>query len=232
MKAFLPILILLAFLISCKKENFISFEISTKIDANNTILVNGRKTQLNIFKLYFSNIKLISTNNDTILCKDYLLYELNKESKHIFQNKNGITFKQIIIGAGLDSLQNNAVPSTFPNEHPLSVQQNMYWNMLKYRFLVAEGALDSSYNKNQNPSFPFSLHLGRNEVYVIKVFQLNQGLENGEIEIVIDYEKMFQDGTLFLDNKNYYSNHSENYQMEDAKLLMKNLTNGIAVNVK
>lgn len=225
------VVVLFIFLFSaCKKENSIELNFSTDITTNT--IVNGRNTSFDNFKMYFSNIKFITENNDTLNVKDIFLFDLKKDNQIIFANNAKHTITKIHVGFGLDSLLNNSMPSTFEAKHPLSVEQGMYWTMLKYRFLNTEGVLDSSFLKNQPASFPFSLHLGRNQIYRTKIYKLDNPVQNGKIKIKINYTKMFQKNDTLLDSKVYFSNHSEAYDMEDAELLFGNLVNGITISIE
>jgi hypothetical protein len=228
---FIIILCSFPFFISCKKEDNLTITFNNNLQ-NNSAVIDGRTVRLTKLRIFISNIQLIDQNNEIINVKDVILYELDKNNQIIYSNSKHQTITAIRFSIGLDSLQNSAPPSSFPASHPMSLEQDMHWGMIKYRFLTAEGVLDSSNAKNQEPNFPFSLHLGRDELFKTLIFKINSRIIAGNINIIFNYEKMFESGDTQLDPRNYFSIHSNLSEMEDAGRLMTNFTNGIEISDK
>ncbi|MCB9033714.1 MAG: hypothetical protein H6553_07745 [Chitinophagales bacterium] len=230
---FLLVMAMLA-IVSCKKEQdaiLFNFDVSGVNTTNRNLTVNGRNTILETFKMYISNIKLVTTNNDTVTISDYILYDLSEDNDLIHINNSDETYTKLIFSIGLDSIQNSSLPETFPEEHPLSSKQGMYWPMLNYRFLVAEGTYDTL-GTGTSYDGAFSLHLGRNILYHTVEYDFPNPTKNNQINIVFNFEKMFQSNAGNLDLKYNFSNHSEPAQMPQAILLMDNFVNGITVNLE
>lgn len=222
--------VLIFFVTACnKKEDKKYIILNFKDNLNNhSTTIDGRQVVLTKFKLYISNIKFITNTDDTILIKDIDLYTLENNLQFKYQNTEHQNIKSLIFSIGLDSLQNSLIPSNFPDNHPLSLEQDMHWGMIKYRFLVAEGILDSSISKNQLPDFPVSLHLGRDELYRTLSFNLDN-LSEGAITIMLNYNKMFERRDMILDPRNYFSIHSNLSEMIIANELMTNFAAGIEI---
>ncbi len=213
---------LLITFIQCKK-NTDNLELSLDLKVNKEKLELGktykdyedRNILFNAFKLYFSDIE-ISDNNSSFE-KDVLLFVAEKNMlSYPLVGPSLSNNKVIKAKLGLDTLYNNQNPIKFPNEHPLSLDQNTYWSMLKYRFLVVEGRIDTSASKDKAPNFPFTYHIGRDTMLRSFSFALN----DKNVSLPIEILDIFRG----IDMTTHFDNHSETpAEIEKGVLIMDNL---------
>lgn len=234
---FLLICCLSVFLFSCKKNepgDDVQLFVTGTMNADFTpVNVNGRQTVFNKFRFYLSGIKWITTDNDTILAKNYFLYDFpsNDASTNVdglLQPSDPSKIKAIVFSIGLDSILNNSNPVTFPSGHPLSLDKDMYWGMLKYRFLVTEGSFDSTASKTGVTDFPFSIHLGTNVLYRQLSFPISISAGT-PVNITFNPARIFDGPEGVLDLRDNYSNHSDPGEIPKAIKLMNNFAAGISV---
>jgi hypothetical protein len=222
-----------AFLFSCKKDNntSISFYMESGLSTSSSVdSVNGRAASFTAFRCYISNVRLVTSANDTVSLSDYYLYEYSPGSVATVAEIDGPGFliTKILLSVGLDKTLNNSNPVSFPAGHPLSLDKDMYWGMLKYRFIVSEGAIDSTEAKNGTVNFPFSIHLGTDTLYRELSFPVSIP-GNTDVFIKADPTKMFSGPEGILDMRDYYSNHSSPLEIPDAIKLMNNFAAGISI---
>ncbi len=73
-------------------------------------------------------------------------------------------YESVSFGLGLTPEINSTVPSDYPTDHPLGLNQNTYWPMLSasYIFVKIEGKMDTS----QTSSFyPLTYHLAHEDLF-------------------------------------------------------------------
>ncbi len=220
------LIIIFSFLIfSCKKEEVTTVRFSIK---STGLTTNGRSYTIDDSrtKIFFSNFKLFTSNGSEILVKDVFLYKTSKNNFFTFNMPDGeITgFK---FSYGLDRAVNNTVPMSYSSSSPLSVEEGMYWDMIKYRFSVIEANIDNSPGKNQPPNSPFSMHLGSDTLYTVinsSVIPFN----GSTVNIELDMDKLF-----VLDSDPFqiinFSNHSEPSEIDRAVAIKNSFVNGINI---
>lgn len=222
MNRFLIILLLALTMFSCKKSsNTLIFTLDLKV--NNEVFetgkiyqdYDGRNIQFNDFKLYISDLE-VSDESNTFF-KDVLIFAAEKNIlSYAFLSPILKSKKTVSGNLGLDTLYNNKNPVLFADSHPLSISQNMYWSMLKYRFLVIEGRIDTSATKDKTPTFPFSYHIGSDTM--LRSFSFNT--TNDELSIPIEILDIFKG----IDILTHFDNHSESpQQIEKGIIMMDNL---------
>ncbi|MDB5228679.1 MAG: hypothetical protein JWN78_2872 [Bacteroidota bacterium] len=192
----------------------------------------NRSYNIDIARLYLSHFELIDNAGNTKPVKDLLLANKDNDfdaNSFSFDLPSG-TYTKLRFHFGLDPATNNSNPSTFDVSNPLSLSQDMYWGMLKYRFIVVEGQIDSSVAKNQIPANPFSMHLGTDTLYRQITSDLNSIKEGGQITIHIDLSKLFilDQNTFDITN---FSNHSSTADIPNAIAITNNLTNAIHADI-
>lgn len=221
-KIHIIILLLTITLISCKKNNN-TLIVSLDLKVNNEVFetgkiykdYDGRNIQFNAFKLYISDLEV--SDNTSNFFKDVLLFAAEKNDLAFAILSPVLKGEKNVSGnLGLDTLYNNKNPVSFADSHPLSISQNMYWSMLKYRFLVIEGRIDTSSTKDKTPTFPFSYHIGSDTM--LRSFSFNT--TNGELSIPIEILDIFKG----IDILTHFDNHSETpQQIEKGIIMMDNL---------
>lgn len=226
MKNFIVIFISCVLLLSCKKQDDVTVLFTMKT-SNKT--PNNRAYQLAVAKtrILFSNFKYIDKKNKEILVKDVFLVT-SATTTFGFKIPAGDLAK-FKFSFGLDKTQNNSVPSSFPASNPLSVESGLYWDMLKYRFLILEGNIDNSVAKNQAPNTPFSMHIGSDTMYQ-EIMVDNFPKDNDQLNITLDLDKLF-----VLDSDDFqltnFSNHSEASEIPNGIAIRNSFVNSIQTTI-
>lgn len=162
---------------------------------------NGSKVNIETLKFYLSNLTLIKEDNSEVLLKDVAFIDF--ENNHTSNTSNGETitieteagkYKGIKLGFGVDNTKNNADPSVYKEEEPLSIYKGMHWSWnTGYIFMKLEGKFDADTTANIL-SQDYLFHTGLNNLYTTstfnKTFQLN-GAETTVINFNVDAVKMF-----------------------------------------
>jgi hypothetical protein len=220
---------------SCKKEAPTgNVQVSISLDNLSGKTAVNRSYTINTARVYLSGFSVIDSNNVATGIKDIILINKdNTQSQNSFSfNLPPGTYRKIRFHYGLNYITNNSVdPSSFDASHPLSLSQDMFWGMLRYRFIVVEGRIDSSAAKNQVPANPFSMHLGSDTLYREITADLTSPIISGtSINIKLDLSKMF-----VLDQQNFditsFSNHSAVSEIPNAILITDNLVGGIQTSI-
>ena len=226
MQKLLLLLVCSTLLFSCKKHDdvTVSFTIKTsnKTPNNRPYLLSVAKT-----RMLFSNFKYIDKSGNEIPVKDvYLVTSATNNFEFKFPGGDYTKFK---FSFGLDKTKNNSTPSSFSASSPLSVETGLYWDMLKYRFLILEGNIDNSVTKNQAPNTPFSMHLGTDTLYQ-EIIATNFPKSGDQLNITLDLDKLF-----VLDNDVFqltnFSNHSEPSEIANGVAIRNSFVNSIQTTV-
>lgn len=181
------------------------------------------------FKVYLSNI--IFTNEDgeavRLLFEErpgaeqgVFLYWLGRNESFKGALPEG-RYTKVSFNLGLDPTTNNLNPNQFAREHPLSRNTDMYWDMLKYRFLVLEGFADI--NSDNNFDFIYTYHLGgdtflRSVTMDMEMTVASTGTSILPIKFNID--RIFADGEDVIDMNTFFSFHSQTIGMETGLKMM------------
>ncbi|HUM50388.1 MAG TPA: hypothetical protein PK431_01185 [Chitinophagales bacterium] len=226
MQKLLFIIICSTMLLACKKQDDVTVSFTIKT-TNKT--PNNRPYQLSVAKtkILFSNFVYVDKDNNEVLVKDvFLLTSAVNNFQFKFPGGNFTKFK---FSFGLDSIKNNSVPASFPASSPLSVETGLYWDMLKYRFLILEGNIDNSVTKNQTPNTPFSMHIGSDTLYQ-QIVASNFPKIGEQLNITLDLDKLF-----VLDNDNFqitnFSNHSEASEIAKGIAIRNSFVNSIQTTI-
>ncbi len=156
----------------------------------------GYTIQIEGFKFYISNLTLVKTNNQEIKIKDVDLINFKVAGENYTDAKILIgDYKAIKFGIGVDSVLNHIDPSQYPNNHPLSLYQNTYWNWsTQYRFLMLEGRADTVIGSSSNINQLLIYHTGLDNLY--REYQKNVTFSIGlnaiyEEKLIIDINQIF-----------------------------------------
>ncbi len=218
------ILIVFVFLLfSCKKEDQVKVQFQIKSTGKTP---NGRNYSIDASKtkIFFSNFKFMDISGNEAMVKDVFLYQTLNNNNFNFVMPEG-NFTSFKFSYGLDKTTNNFVPMSFPASSPLSVEEGMYWDMLKYRFSIIEANIDNSVTKDQAPNSPFSMHLGSDTLYA-EVNVSNLPYKGSTLNIELDMDKLF-----VLDEDPFqiinFSNHSEPSEIARAVAIKNSFVSGI-----
>ena len=226
MQKLLFILVCSTILFSCKKQDDVTvsftFKTTNKTPNNRPYQLSATKT-----KILFSNFVYVDKDNNEVVVKDVFLVT-STDNSFQFKLPSG-NYTKFKFSFGLDSIKNNSIPSSFPASSPLSVETGLYWDMLKYRFLILEGNIDNSITKNQTPTTPFSMHLGSDTLYQ-QIVASNFPKIGEQLNITLDLDKLF-----ILDNDNFqitnFSNHSEASEIANGVAIRNSFINSIQTTV-
>lgn len=242
---FLFVFILL--LTACKKDDvviplpnnstiqFATYSDGAKVtELQGISLYDGISYKITTLKYYVSNIRLVNDLGEEVPFKidanilgseqGVFLYVYGKNEKFTGSIPDN-HYTKIKFDLGLDSALNNIDPNPFPAQHPLSRDQDMFWDMMKYRFVVMEGDADTA--KYDLYNFPFSFHLGGEEF--LRKIELNidwniKSNQSSILPIRFDLDKVFTDGTDTIDISTFFSYHSTDDHKEIGLKLMDNIS--------
>ncbi|HUH74051.1 MAG TPA: MbnP family protein [Chitinophagales bacterium] len=238
--------IFLLLLTACKKDDVVNDPISStiqiatysngeKVNDNQAIsLYDGISYKITSLKYYISNVRLVNAQgqetpfvmDEKILGSEQgvFLYELGENEK--FEGViPAAQYVKIRFDLGLDTELNNLDPNQFSAKHPLSRDTDMFWDMMKYRFVIMEADADTS--KVDLYNFPFSFHLGGNEFLRHVELDINWNVKSNStstLPIRFDLDKVFTDGTEQIDILKFFSYHSAPGQKEIGLKLMDNIS--------
>lgn len=196
---------------------------------------NNLKMNLEIFKFYLSDLQLINSSGNQIL-SEIELVDLSQSDKSISIETEPGTFQQLKFFLGVKNALNgtndpNFDEASFPNNHPLSIYNNMYWSWATgYIFSKIEGKIDTSLAQNQTPTFTWFYHSGMDTCYTEKNFEnLNIEVNAGKttvIELGIEVNDIFinQTDTINMVEDNF-THTTDNIEL--ARKVIVNLARGI-----
>ena len=227
--SFFILFIPLLFLSSCKKkEENVTVVFSLKNLTGKTTKNRAYSINDTAYRILFSNFEYIDFDNNTTLVKEVFLFHSTNKG-FTFKAPKG-NFKAFKFYFGVDKTINNTLPINYPATNPLSIENGMYWDMLKYRFLVVEGNIDNSPTKDQIPTSPFSMHLGSDTLYT-EIPVLNIPKNGNTLQVEIDMCNLF-----ILDNDVFeisnFSNHSTTAEIPKAISIKNNWINGISTKIE
>lgn len=158
-----------------------------------TLAAEGFNYTVDVFKFYVSNLRLVRTADSTeVLLKDIALIDFRKDKASLSFKADQVpegSYKAVVFGIGVDSVNNAKLPSSFPAGHPLSSAQGTYWDMASmYRFIIMEGRLDTAaLDTIKDYNVPFALHTGTNVLYRTKTIQRNITIAK-DTKLVLNFE--------------------------------------------
>lgn len=234
--------LILLFTVTCKKDivenpavniEFLTYSNGDKITVNeSTVLFDGTPHKISLLKYYISNIRLVNDKGEEVSFKisenilgseqGVFLYDLGKNKKtsgSIPENH----YTKIKFDIGLNDALNNLDPNPFSALHPLSRDQDMFWDMMKYRFVVMEGSADTAQTGVYN--FPYSYHLGGKDFLRKIELDIDWNVKsNSTLPIRFNIDKVFTDGTNNIDILTFFSYHSTEDQKEIGLKMMDNIS--------
>lgn len=180
------------YLLSINLESTVNDTQKLEIFSKTYNTLQGYPYYITQFKFYISNVYL-SNSTEKALIAPVFLY--NSDSAKNTLNVANIPvgcYTTLQIGLGIDSATNATNPNTYEPTHPLSAQQNTYWQWSKnYRNLMIEGRT----NKDNCTDFCNGIlyHTGHNSLYQTLTLTLptqvcitNENKQNIDLEIDIN----------------------------------------------
>jgi hypothetical protein len=230
-------LVMLLVLAACSKDEKAILTVNMNLMAEGNTINKGQVLnhpqgfpfKVDEFKLYISNVRLTDNKGNTVPLnmegtpgakEGVFLFWLGKENSFKGSLAPG-QYTRLSFDLGLRPSLNDLDPNQFSREHPLSRNTDMYWDMLKYRFLTFEGAADP----NQNGSYDlyYTYHLGGNDFLRQAELDINLNIENGKSENVtvkIDVIKIFSNEQGNIDITSFFSYHGQDLEKEKGLKMM------------
>lgn len=228
----LLLLTALVVLASCKKESVPSTSFTFRLQAvhqtlpvvagNEVSTSDGRKFFLQDMRVYICDIVAVKASGERVPLKDVFLFRWGVNEAITMAIPPG-DYDSLLFGLGLSPDLNNSNPNAFPDSHPLSIAQDMFWPMLKYRFILMEGAVDTSAAKSGVVNFPLTYHLGADELFrpiaIPYRFSISEG-EKRELVFPVELSEIFDGPAGTIDLRTHFSNHSTD--MPKATIMVDN----------
>jgi len=194
---------------------------------------NGMEFFFTRFSFYLSNLEIASTATTDIMLKDIEFLNLTEDHESAEEAANGTTFllenipigdyRSLTFNIGVPPDMNAQQPKDYPSDHPLS-STGEYWDSWNsYIFSKTEGKLDA--DGDGQAELGLAYHIGSDEtlrnIDLTKPFSVKIG-ETTRVTIIIEMERMFDDGTAVFDPLHTAQIHSLT-QLDEANVLADNL---------
>ena len=201
-----------------------------KVDLGDTVsLPNGLDFHLTKMRFYLSNMVLTDEEGrETEFRKVYLADFERGETTGFDDTISVRNYEKISFVLGLDPVLNDKNPEDFPQAHPLSTYNQMYWSMLKYRFAIFEGKADTQGNIGGTDDIPVAYHAGTDALYRVYEQSLEADLPSESagliINIYLDINTLIlgENGNNTIDLMNNNQSHSTTADIDIVTKYMDN----------
>lgn len=196
-----------------------------------TIALNANSDfYLSLFRIYLSHISAVAEGGNMQELKDVAIFSPGTDSASSFSASIPAgEYQAFDIGFGLDAQQNDADPASFPAGHPMSLEETMYWPMMKYRFVKFEGVLF------EDTSYAIAYHPGLDIMYMSKNYsQQFSAAENDEIDVhlILDMGKLLDGPAGLVNYRQIPQWHGDSATMAVAQLFMANLVQSSSLEIR
>jgi len=167
----------------------------------NYLNASGYNVQLEQFKFYLSDIKLVKEDGSFVELSEIELFDfINDQKSKTFTipegNYSGLKYSWGV-PVELNGTNNpDFDPLIYDADHPLNLDNAMYWGWSPgYRFVIFEGRYDLTPATTNDIMEGFSIHVGKDTTYY-PVSALNipfnfQQNQNVEINLDVDFSRAF-----------------------------------------
>lgn len=206
---------------------------SERVMVDDTVKLQDYNFYLSLFRLYLAEVEISNANGTREISSIELVDPASTDANSFSVKVPEGDYNSFELGYGVDPVQNDMDPGSFPNEHPLSSYQSMYWSMLKYRFAKFEGFADSSATaKNENIGIAY--HPGTDPLYHKKSYDLDIKVRDGqttEIMMRMDINDIMNGPGGKIDLGTEPQTHSEPSDIHIAIKFMDNLASAVKVSM-
>lgn len=178
--------------------------------------LQGGIADFEVVQFYITNLSIKESTGDTkIVIKEVDLVDFGSENTLFTKKLEKGTYKNIETGLGLDEFWGNSEPSSFEDDHPLSLFQNNFWIMSQsYIFVRIEG----NFTKN-GVRKSILYHLGDDSFFAKleseNTFEITEG-KTTKKQIVFDMDAFFSDIDLDIqENTHTIGNFSVAEELND-----------------
>lgn len=207
--------------------------------------VQGMQHRLSTFKMYLSSIELVKTDGTIYRLSDVLLIDYKPinpdlsnpqwDKQYEFDVPVG-DYQEIRFGLGVPPDLNEEDPTTFSNDHPLSIFASTYWNWASmYRFIILETASDTG-----SGSFDHDIliHTGLDELYFTKSLSFEpvtlDARKPMHLSLSLDWNKLWWDSDEVIDLRTEHITHTTDSpeDLDLAKRFTLNFLNNIEAEIQ
>ena len=188
---------------------------------------------ISLFRLYLAEIQLRSADGAETVSSIELVDPAGAANSFSASVPSG-SYSSFELGYGVDAVQNDMNPGSFPNEHPLSSYQSMYWSMLKYRFAKFEGFAYSR-TVDSLTNIGVAYHPGTDPLYEKRSYDVNINIEDGSTSGLImkmDINDLLDGPGGKIDLGLEPQTHSEPSDIHIAQKFMVNLAEAVTIEAK
>ncbi len=171
------------------------------------------------WRLYMSDIRIVSAALDTLRLADVLLWDFADENVREVQHGEGV-FKQfevpagnyiaLLFSIGIPERMNHENPDNFDPSNPLHPSQQMYWNRSAgYQFIRLAGEIDTTRNHSGGSDMAlFEYVLGLDDLFSTVILSE----ENHAFEVQSEIETQF---SLEVDLLAHFYSSTDTIKMKD-----------------
>ncbi len=198
-----------------------------------TTLPNGYDLMVSVFKTYFTDVKLVDNFGNELLIQELALLNIGAENENYVETEisEAGSYTLLSFGIGLTPKVNDSDPGSFERAHPLSTYQNMYWNMLKYRFIKFEGIADSTGKLQSGADFPLAYHTGTDPLYTVATIKGNFSVNTSNdniIQVDVNLDELFASQENPIDFATENQTHSEPVDIHVAYKFTANMIKALS----
>lgn len=176
--------------------------------------ISNYRMQVELLKLYWSDIRLMDGDEDTLL-KDVELFNLSAPMTVEWPAAAG-TYTGLRTGLGLTPELNHSDPVSYATSHPLSISQATYWTWESgYRFVLFEGRYDPDPESTAPLTSTFSIHTGMDTCFTVMelpapepIVIADDSVTNITVRVAVD--RFFHSSTTTLDLATENQSHGNN----------------------
>lgn len=159
--------------------------------------VSDHRVQVQQLKLYLGDLQLAGAGDPRTM-KDIDLFDITNGPVERYYPMAAGTYEEFHFGIGVPEDLNHTDPVLYPNEHPLSGLNGMFWTWASlYRFLIFDGRYDTLPGPGALP-YQFSIHTGLDTCYrkveIPGSFVLS-ATDTIELVLDIDIDRFFHNAT-------------------------------------
>lgn len=174
----------------------------------------GHRIRIDNFQSYISDITLHDDLGNDVVIKDIAMWNIGADNTFTAEIPAG-SYSSLSIGIGVPEAKNkNIDPTTYPNDHPLSVYgaQGMFWTWnTGYIFTKFEGKADFTGTEGASLLSPFAYHVGDDPYYRIVNLDFPFTIEAKQtidIPVVVRVDQILNGGTSQVDVEVDYITHT------------------------
>ncbi len=126
--------------------------------------ISDHRVQVQLLKFYLGNLRFETATGEQAI-KDVDLFDVTNGPVERYYSAPPDVYYALRFGVGVPYALNHSDPLLYPNEHPLSASNGMFWTWASmYKFLIFDGHYDTLTTPGPLP-YQFSIHTGMDTLY-------------------------------------------------------------------